>query len=50
MQTYPGEMIKFLFKECVPQLDWQNNKQNKQNAVAIKIQERKQMEIGHNVT
>ena len=49
MQTYP-EIIKFLIKDCVPQVDRQNNKQNKQNVLAIKIQERKQMEIDHNVT
>lgn len=50
MQTYPDEMIQFLFKECVPQVDRQNNKQNKQNVVAIKLQERKRMEIDHYVT
>ena len=50
MQTYPDEIIKFLIKDCVPQVDRQNNKQNKQNVLAIKIQERKQMEIDHNVT
>lgn len=50
MQTYPDEIIKILIKDCVPQVDWQNNKQNKQNVLAIKIQERKQMEIYHNVT
>ena len=50
MQTYPDEIIKFLIKDCVPQVDRQNNKQNKQNVLAIKIQERKQMEIDHNVS
>ena len=50
MQTYPDEIIKFLIKDCVPQVDRQNNKQDKQNVLAIKIQERKQMEIDHNVT
>ena len=50
MQTYPDEIIKILIKDCVPQVDWQNNKKNKQNVLAIKIQERKQMEIYHNVT